>query len=174
MFSGKTERLIERLRAAQQAGRRVLAVKHRIDDRYDPTHLVTHRNDRFDAIRAADAAEVERLAADVDVVGIDEGHFFGRPLIDAAERMRRRGRRVIIVGIDHDAWGRPFTPMPELAATADECVATTAPCARCGAAARYSQRLTAVDTPFMVGGADCYEPRCDRCFVPLASPAPPL
>jgi thymidine kinase len=103
MFSGKTERLIERLRAAQRAGRRVLALKHRID-----------------------------------------------------------------------AWGRPFTPMPELAATADECVATTAPCARCGADARYSQRLTPIDTPFMVGGADCYEPRCARCFVPLASPAPPL
>ena len=42
MFAGKTTRLIELLRTAAAAGRRVLAVKHADDTRYDPTRLATH------------------------------------------------------------------------------------------------------------------------------------
>jgi thymidine kinase len=170
MFSGKTHQLIERLRAAQRAGRRVLAVKHRIDDRYDPDHLITHDNDRFDAVRATDAAELERLAANAEVIGIDEGHFFGRALAEMARRLVDEGKDVIVVGIDHDAWGRPFAPMPQLAAMADEVVHMTAACARCGAEARYSQRLVPVTDALMVGGAESYEPRCARCFEPLPEP----
>lgn len=172
MFSGKTERLIARLRAARGEGRRVAAFKHRIDDRYDATHLVTHTQDRFDAQRATDAAEIERLASDAEVVGIDEGHFFGSALIDVVRRMVAEGRRVIVVGIDRDAWGRPFKPMPQLAAMADEAEQTTAACRRCGATARYSQRMVPVEANIMVGGAEFYEPRCERCFEPLAGRPP--
>lgn len=172
MFSGKTTCLIARLRDAQRSGRRVLALKHRIDDRYDAAHLVTHDEDRFDAQRAPDAATIQRLAADADVIAIDEGHFFGRALIDATSTLLAEGKTVFVAGIDNDAWGRPFTPMPELAAMADEVIATSARCTKCGGEARYSQRLVPVHENFMVGGADCYEPRCGRCFEPLPGPAP--
>jgi thymidine kinase len=172
MFSGKTERLIARLRAAQRDGRRAAAFKHRMDDRYDAVHLVTHQQDRFEARRAADAAEIERLSAGADVIGIDEGHFFGPALLDVVRRLVGRGARVIVAGIDHNAWGRPFRPMPELAALADEVTLTAAPCRVCGAEARFSQRMVPVTTSYMVGGADAYEPRCARCFVPLPGEPP--
>lgn len=172
MFSGKTERLIARLRAAREEGRRVVAFKHRIDDRYDATHLITHRHDRFDALQAADAAAIERLAADADVVGIDEVHFFGAPLIPVVQRFISAGRRVIVVGIDNNAWGRPFTPLPQLSAMADEVVLATTACVKCGGVARFSQRLVPIHSDVMVGGAESYEPRCGQCFEPLAG-APP-
>lgn len=173
MFSGKTERLIARLRGAQGEGLRVVAFKHRIDDRYDATHLITHRQERFDALRAADAGEIERQAGAADVVGIDEGQFFGRGLVEVVRRLLARGQRVIIAGIDHDAWGRPFEPLPELAALADEDVLAAAPCTKCGADARYSQRMVAVNSDFMIGGAGDYEPRCEACFEPLSIPPEP-
>jgi len=172
MFSGKTERLIARLRDARESGRRVAAFKHRIDDRYDATHLITHRQDRFEAQRAADAADIERQSRDAEVIGIDEGHFFGAPLIAVAERLVAAGRRVIVVGIDNDAWGRPFTPMHQLSAVADEVVLAVTKCTRCGADARYSQRLVPVESNLMVGGAESYEPRCRACFQPLPGPPP--
>jgi len=167
MFSGKTERLIARLRAAGRDGRRVAAFKHVIDDRYDATHLITHTQDRYPAQRAAEAAAVARLAGGADVLGIDEGHFFGMDLVEVVQRLAGSGRRVIVVGIDFDVWGRPFAPMPELSDIADEVLYFHAACRVCGGQARYSQRMTPIANGGMVGGAEAYEPRCQKCFVAL-------
>ncbi len=172
MFSGKTERLIARLRAAQRAGQAVIAFKHRMDDRYDPSHLVTHTQDRFDALRVGDVGELLEQSRSADVVGVDEGHFFGRPLIEAVRQLLASGRHVIVVGIDYDAWGRPFTPFPQLKEMADEVVQAYATCRVCGGQARYSQRMVPVESQLMVGGAEAYEPRCLRCFQPLPGPPP--
>lgn len=172
MFSGKTERLIARLRAARRDGRRVGAFKHRIDDRYDADHLVTHTQDRFPAVRVDQAAQIVARSAELETIGIDEGHFFGRPLIAAVQQLAKAGRRVIVVGLEHDAWGRPFVPMPRLMELADDVLHLYAPCRVCGGQARYSQRMVPVDSNAMVGGVDMYEPRCQRCFEPLKSPPP--
>ncbi|TWT45333.1 Thymidine kinase [Phycisphaerae bacterium RAS1] len=170
MFSGKTEELIARLRDARAAGRRVVACKHSIDDRYDPDHLITHTRERFDAIRAASAEAIERGAADAEVLGIDEGHFFGLPLVAVARRLAAGGRRVIVVGLEHDAWGRPFDPMPQLAELALHVVSKRCPCTVCGAAAMFTQRMVPVTDRCMVGGVGDYEPRCRAHFEPLPPP----
>ncbi|HUU83817.1 MAG TPA: thymidine kinase [Phycisphaerae bacterium] len=172
MFSGKTERLIARLRNAQTEGRHVGAFKHRMDDRYDPEHLITHTQDRFPAARVAGADEIVERSGELDTIGIDEGHFFGRPLIEVVRGLTDSARRVLVVGLEYDAWGRPFVPMAQLAEMADEVLHMYAPCRVCGGQARYSQRMVPVGTQTMVGGADLYQPRCQRCFEPLASPPP--
>jgi len=172
MFAGKTARLIERLYAARAAGRSTLAVKHPLDDRYDPTELATHDGRRFPARTLPDAAALLAAAGDAEVVGIDEGQFFGPALVAACESLRRRGCRVIVAGIDHNAWGRPFPPFPQLKAVADEVEILHVPCTVCGAPARYSQRMTPVVDGRMVGGPGEYEPRCARCFIPLPGPCP--
>lgn len=167
MFSGKTERLIARLRAARTAGLRVGAVKHTIDDRYDPNALITHAEDRFPAIRVATAGEIVPAAREWDVVGIDEGHFWGTALIGAVNDLVASGRRVIVVTIEFDAWGRPFPPTPQFSEIADEVLHLYAPCRVCGRPARFTQRMVAVHSNVMVGGAEAYEPRCRKCFTPL-------
>lgn len=172
MFSGKTERLIARLRAARTDGRRVGAIKHAIDDRYDPNVLITHTEDRFPAVRVGSAAEIESAAGDWEVVGIDEGHFWGSALVDAARCLVQSGRRVIVVAIEFDAWGRPFPPTPQLSDMADEVLHLYAPCRVCGRPARFSQRMVPVHSSVMVGGAESYEPRCRQCFVPLGGSPP--
>lgn len=172
MFAGKTEELIARLRAAMEAGLRVSAFKHAIDSRYDPDHLVTHRNDRFDALRVPDGAALEIASAGFDVIGVDEGHFFGLPLVDSVQRMRDAGKRVIIVGLENDAWGRPFSPMPELAALAMLVTLKRAACAVCGQAAMYTQRLAPVTQRTMVGGLGEYEPKCAAHFQSLPGEPP--
>ncbi|MHC4067105.1 MAG: thymidine kinase [Planctomycetota bacterium] len=172
MFSGKTERLIARLRAAQKRGQRVGAFKHQIDDRYDPDHLITHTQDRFPAVRVPGAAEIVSRGGGMDTVGIDEGHFFGRPLIATVEQLAGSASRVIIVGLEYDAWGRPFLPMADLMERADEVLHMYACCRVCGGQARYTQRMVPLNSNIMVGGADSYEPRCQRCFQPLQGPPP--
>lgn len=175
MFGGKTEHLIACLRRAQAEGLRVAAFKHCIDDRYDPSHLVTHTQDHFDAIRVADAESILSHCDNVKVgfVAIDEGQFFKTPLIPVVQALLDRGVSVVVAGISNDAWGRPFEPMPQLVELADHVEVRQSPCRVCGKAAPYTQRMSSVDTLHMVGGLDDYEPRCKEHFEPLPGPAEP-
>ncbi len=167
MFAGKTEYLIARLRTEQAAGRRVRAFKHAIDDRYAADSLVTHPGDRFEAIRVPSAAALLEHIDEADVIAIDEGHFFKQALVPVVQELLRRGVTVLIAGISNDAWGRPFEPMPQLAAQADEEILRQAPCRVCGQPSPYTQRMTPVLTEFMVAGVADYEPRCAAHFEPL-------
>lgn len=170
MFGGKTEHMIARLRQEEGNGKKVIAFKHEIDNRYDAEHLVTHRRDRFDAIRVSDANSILEHLGDANVVAIDEGHFFHMTLIPVVEQLRALGITVLVAGITFDSWGRSFEPMPELAAMADAEVLKRAPCRVCGKPAPYTQRMTEVDTLHMVGGLDDYEPRCKEHFTPFHGP----
>lgn len=170
MFAGKTEWTIARLRAEQSRGRRVRAFKHAMDGRYDADHLVTHTGDKFEATRIATARDVLTQIENVDVLAIDEGHFFRRDLLPVVEELLSCGKTVIVAGITNDSWGRPFEPMPELAEMADEAVLRRAPCRVCGQPAAYTQRLAPIKTEFMVGGIGEYEPRCGRHFEPFPGP----
>lgn len=172
MFSGKTARLIEHLRAARAAGRCVVACKHRLDTRYDPAHLATHDGRTFAAVAVANAGGILPAATDAQVVGIDEAQFFGGALVPVCRTLTSVGVAVIVAGIDHDAWGRPFPPLPDLCRQADAVELLHAPCAVCGRPAAYSQRVVPVTDDEMVGGPGEYEPRCRAHFTPLPPPAP--
>jgi thymidine kinase len=170
MFSGKTEHTIARLREAVSEGRTVRAFKHSIDNRYDPEHLVTHRRDHFEAIRVPNAEAIPSLCDGADLVAVDEGHFFRMPLIRVVRTLLDRGISVLVAGISHDAWGRPFEPMPQLVEMADTVVTLEAPCRVCGKPSPFTQRLTPINTLHMVGGLDDYEPRCREHFTPFPGP----
>ena len=165
MFSGKTEELIRRLKRALFARQRVQAFKPRIDDRYDPTRIVSHQAVAVDAIAVATSQSLEeRVAADTQVVAIDEAQFFDRGIVEVCERLANRGIRVIAAGLDQDYLGRPFPPMPDLMAIAEEVTKVHAVCTVCGGPASRSQRLSFEAATVLVGGAESYEARCRACF----------
>ncbi|MGH9944937.1 MAG: thymidine kinase [Pyrinomonadaceae bacterium] len=169
MFSGKSEELIRRLRRARIARQRVQVFKPRIDVRYSHEHIVSHSEMRHESSVVETAAELlARVAPETDVVGIDEAQFFDNDLVGVANELARRGKRVIIAGLDQDYTGRPFEPMPQLLAVAEYITKTHAICVRCGQPANYSQRIVEVEGRVVVGDGDAYEARCRRCFVPHA------
>ena len=165
MFSGKTEELIRRLKRALLARQRVQAFKPRIDDRYDPTRIVSHQAVSVDAVAVSTSASLEeRVDEETQVIAIDEAQFFDRGIVEVCERLANRGIRVIAAGLDQDYLGRPFAPMPELMAIAEEVTKVHAVCTVCGGAASRSQRLIPQAETVLVGGAECYEARCRLCF----------
>jgi len=170
MFAGKTGRLIERLLAAQARGQQVVAFKHTLDRRYAPGELATHDERHFPATALADPALIESRLGRAEIIGIDEAQFFGLPLVAVCQRLRAAGREIIAAGIDYDTWGRPFSPLPELRAIADDVELMDTPCRVCGSPARFSQRMVPVVDGQMVGGPQEYEPRCAACFVPWSGP----
>jgi len=172
MYSGKTEELVRRLRRAKIAGQRVKAFKPAIDDRYHESALASHLGGTFEAVPVADA---EALRAHLtfqetpQVVGFDEAQFMEPDIIQLLEHFADQGIRVIVAGLDQDYLGKPFGPIPELLALADEvtklhavCVAKGPKGKTCGGRASRSFRVPEADTgsQVQVRSEGVYEARC--------------
>jgi thymidine kinase len=173
MFSGKSEELIRRLRRAQIARQRVQVFKPVVDTRYSEDHIVSHSEMRIGSAPVQSSkALLSRVAADTEVVGIDEGQFFDADLPAVCDTLADQGKRVIVAGLDQDYLGKPFDPMPQLLAIAEYITKTLAICMVCGNPANHTQRLVASADRVLLGAQGTYEARCRRCFDPkLASSA---
>ena len=167
MFSGKSEELIRRLRRAEIARQRVQIFKPAIYQRYSEDHIVSHSDLKIRSEAVRNAAELEqKLDLRTEVIGIDEAQFLGPEVVELVVRLADMGKRIIIAGLDTDYLGRPFHPIPELLAVADEITKALAICMQCGNPAKHTQRLIASEDLVVVGAAGLYEARCRRCFEP--------
>lgn len=166
MFSGKTEELIRRLRRAQIAKQNVMIFKPRIDDRYSKNQIVSHSEQALASTVIEKPIEIMKLAAEAQVIGIDEAQFFSPDLVLVCEQLANKGKRVIVAGLDQDYRGRPFEPMPQLLAVAEYITKTLAICMVCGNPADRTQRITKQQELVVVGAQNVYEARCRKCFVP--------
>ena len=172
MFAGKTEELIRRLRRAVIAKRKVQVFKPRLDARYDASAVVSHSQQRFLSTVVEKARDVlDRLAPDVEVVGIDEAQFLGAAIVPIVKDLADRGLRVIVAGLDQDFRGEPFDPMPQLLAEAEYITKELAICVVCGQPAGRSQRIVPSADRVHVGAGDAYEPRCRKDFSPEPQPS---
>src|SRR5688572_31381052 len=174
MFSGKSEELIRRLRRAQIARQKVQIFKPLIDTRYSDDHIVSHSEMRIESCAVPSSrALLDKVDADTEVIGIDEGQFFDQELPMICDTLANQGKRVIVAGLDQDYLGKPFEPMPQLLAIAEYITKTHAICMVCGNPANHTQRLVASGDRVLVGAQGVYEARCRRCFDPsIASENP--
>ncbi len=164
MFSGKTEELIRRLKRAKIANLKVEIFKPSFDVRYDDVQVVSHDANIIQSTPVDNSETILLLAQNVDVVGIDEAHFFDAEIVRVCETLALRGTRVIIAGLDMDYLGNPFGPMPNLLAVADFITKLHAICVVCGNIAAMSYRKTPEREQFLLGEKDVYEPRCRKCY----------
>lgn len=158
MFSGKTEELIRRLKRAQFAKQKVEIFKPAIDVRYDEEKVVSHDANEIRSTPVPASANIRILAADVDVVGIDEAQFFDEEIVAVCNDLANRGIRVIVAGLDMDFKGNPFGPMPALMATAEYVTKVHAVCTRTGNLAHFSHRKALNDELVFLGETQEYEP----------------
>ena len=164
MFSGKTEELIRRLRRAKIARLNVKIFKPKIDTRYEEGNIVSHNQLKLESLAVKSINELNDLAIDADVVGIDEAQFFDESIIEIAKDLSSKGKRVIIAGLDTDFKGEPFGPMPKLMCEADFLDKLQAICVKCGNPASYTQRLSKDNKQVVIGETDIYEARCRHCY----------
>ena len=164
MFSGKTEELIRRLKRAQFANQKIAIFKPIIDVRYSEVEVVSHDLHSIKSTPLSDAASMLEIPPEVEVVGIDEAQFFGDNLVEVCQELANRGVRVIIAGLDTDFQGKPFGPMPQLMAIAEDVQKVHAICVRCGNLANHSHRLSKSSDLVVLGEKDIYEPLCRECY----------
>lgn len=178
MGAGKSSALIQQVRRAQIARRRVQIFKHALDERYAGAQTVaTHDGQTLDgAIPATTSADLlQRIDPAADVIAIDEAQFFDAALVAVVTRLADDGVTMLLSGTSVDFRGMPFGPMPALLALADEIKMFSAICMECGRDASRNQRLidgmpAPADGPtILVGeigerGRVEYRPRCRSCF----------
>src|SRR5699024_6883303 len=164
MFSGKTEELIRRLKRAKFAKQKVEIFKPSVDNRYDEQMVISHDANEIRSTPVPAAANIPLLAADCDVVGIDEAQFFDDEIVKVCNDLANAGVRVVAAGLDMDFKGNPFGPMPNLMATAEYVTKVHAVCTRTGNLAHYSFRKSQNKDLVMLGETEEYEPLSRAAF----------
>jgi len=179
MFSGKTEELIRILHRSQIAGKTVLVIKPRLDTR-TKNEIASRKKPNaeasvfqkfmdFPAFPISNHDELKNLLEEhqPDVLGLDEAQFFDLWIFDAVQELLRERASsdfmILAAGLDMDAWGKPFGPMPRLLSIADNVQKETAICFVCKGPAMITQKLVDTGKTVEVGDAEIYEARCRVC-----------
>jgi thymidine kinase len=159
MFAGKTEALIERAIQLPTGDRKVY--KPTTDVRQGDGYILSHGGISISA-EWIDPG-LERLAA-ASHVFVDEAQFLTAPAVEKVLGLLRKGKNVVLGGLDLDANGHPFGHMPEFLSLADEVVKLQGTCASCGRPSSRTRCKGGLRQTILVGGAETYEPMCRPCF----------
>lgn len=172
MYSGKSEELIRRIRRAKIAKQKVQVFKPEIDNRYSKDDVVSHCGEKEEAIPVKSSSDILRLLdEDTDVVAIDEVQFFDMGVVEVANYIANKNKRVICAGLDMDFRGVPFGPIADLMAIAEFVDKIQAICMVCGNPATRTQRLINGkparygDPIVLIGAQESYEARCRECHI---------
>ena len=130
MFSGKSTELARRIRRHKVANRQCLVVKYAGDTRYEDereafardaktSHVITHDRQSLAAVPCVKLADVSNIVHAFDVVGVDEGQFFG-DLAESCEAWARAGKTVIVAALDATFQREPFNDVLSLVPIAEQ------------------------------------------------------
>lgn len=164
MFSGKTKTLIRVIQEYKDAGKKVFVFKPKLDDRYAEDEIVSHDKQSTQAYNVSESKEILDYFMNADVIAIDEIQFFDNQVIDVCQTIAQHGKTVIAAGLDLDYKAKPFGPMPEILAMADEIIKLNSTCCFCSAPARFSHRITEETETVVLGEKEKYVPLCRSCF----------
>lgn len=171
MYAGKSEELIRRARRALYAKKKVQVFKPAIDTRYDESMVVTHEGVKHKAVPVRSVAEMaEKIDPEAHVLCVEEAQFFDDSIVALLVSCADAGKEVVAAGLDQDFRRRPFGPMPELMAAADEVIKLRAICMKCGQPASHTYRSIdgqpahKDDPVILVGAQEVYEARCRNCY----------
>jgi thymidine kinase len=168
MYAGKTTELLKSILVARNLySKAVLVVKPAFDSRYSATKITSHDNLCVEAKSITDWDQISILAADADMVCIDEIQFFQPPhfdgdIVENVRLMLATGTDVTVSGLDLDWQGEPFGVTARLMAMADDVKKLTANCTVCGQPASKTHKKTSNSEQIELGAGDIYDARCNQ------------
>ncbi|XP_048847179.1 thymidine kinase, cytosolic-like [Brienomyrus brachyistius] len=163
MFSGKSTELMRRVRRFQIAQYRCLVIKYAKDTRYSDKGMATHDKNTMEAVPANRLKDVQSLAVQASVIGIDEGQFFP-DTVEFCEEMANMGKTIIVAALDGTFQRKPFGDILSLVPLAESVVKLNAVCMQCFKEAAYTKRLGEEREVEVIGGADKYNAVCRACY----------
>ena len=162
MYSSKSVMMFFAYDRGIIAEKKVLAFKPALDGRFGADIIKSRSLEQtLTAINISDISEL--LNYDAEVYIIDEFQFL-KGDISIIQNMANDGKIFHISGLDMTAEGKPFGPMPDLLAIADQVNKGVAVCNDCKQEnAVYSFYLGKKDKDIVVGNKE-YIPLCRSCW----------
>jgi thymidine kinase len=164
MFSGKTEKLIQRVKKAIAIGMKVKVFKPLIDNRYSNVSVVSHNDNKLKATIVKSPDEIKKYSNGYNFIAIDEAQFFDNRIVEVCNTLANNGTKIIIAGLDMDYKGNPFGPMPYLMSISEYVTKLHATCSRTGNLAQFTYRKNKNDNLIVIGEKDQYEALSRNAF----------
>lgn len=173
MFSGKSSYALSYIRRQKSIGRKVIAIKPSLDNRYSENEeIVTHDQERIQCILwdVNEPISPSRVILDADCIVIEEGQFFKGLYNCVNYLLKGHGKNILIVGLDGDANQKVFEEMLHCIPLADKVTKRLALCRRCGDGTeapftRYTEYANRSGLQIDVGGSNKYEAVCLKHLV---------
>lgn len=162
MFSGKTEELIRRINRARYAKQKVLIVSK--DTRCGKGQIKTHAGKDIKVLYLDDLKDVYAHVENINVLGVDEGQFFGENITDICVKLAELGIRVIVTFLNQDYQGKPFDNVIPLYSEAEYITKLSAICIGCGDYASKTYRKIGSQDRILEGSENIYDPLCRICY----------
>lgn len=166
MFSGKSSYALSYIRRQHAIGKRVMVIKPDNDKRYTKDSvLVTHDKERTPCVVWDTSKELEITVqmTTMDSIVFEESQFLKGLAGTVRHLVQFYRKNVLVVGLDGDAYQRPFGEILECIPWATTVTKLNALCCKCknGTIAPYTRRITADNTAQIdVGGSEKYESVC--------------
>lgn len=174
MFAGKTEELIRQINILRRAQKNVAVFLPKLAQRYSENKIVSHNQRSIKTHVIANEEEMWAILnqTQYDAVCFDEVQFFSKTFFSDILKLIMSKKIVICAGMDKDFYGQYVGLMARLLVQADIIYKLSAICMKCNSIATRTQRVdsnqNAINTykpKILIGGANFYEARCNRCFV---------
>ena len=173
MFSAKTTSLLSVLDRYKYQGKKIVAFKPQLDDRYSVDNISTHGGWTVPAICVKTASDVLEKLAELDfnpqIIAVDEA-FMIPGVAEVLIWLYRSGYTIVASSLDLSATGKPFEEIEKMLPWATKIEKLSAVCVVCNKDAFYTYKKQTGGDEIEVGGVELYEPRCSRCHPLIINP----
>lgn len=166
MFSGKSTLLLNKMRQHKLLDNKVMAINHKIDNRYTENAIVSHDKDRFSALCVDSLMPLIQSQDYMEavVICIEEGQFFCDLYEFVFHAVENDNKYVIVSALDGDYNRKPFWNVLKLIPLADTVEKRNALCIECkdGTLASFSKKIVEnrKNERICVGSQEKYIPVC--------------
>lgn len=177
MASGKSLELIRKITRYRIADKNIVIFKPQIDSRDGNTISSREGSTLKDIFLVKNSYEIKECIENIcmsnvnfnpiDVIAIDEAQFFDKDIVALIHTLNViHNKEIIISGLEKDAYGHPFGPMPDLLAIADNITKLSAVCMKCKIyPANFTYKKDNNNQQIEIGGDELYEARCKKCWL---------
>ena len=130
MFSGKSTYIIRSYQMYKKKYKTIILNYYK-DNRYDNGNFIcTHNNQKEEAIKLKELLKLDSKYLENEVFIIDEGHFF-EDLLPFVLNLMKLNKKIIVIGLNGDIFGQPFSNIVSLIPYAQKILLLTALCSLC-------------------------------------------
>jgi len=171
MWAGKSTKLLRLIDRYRISEKRVLLIKPKMDIRYSVEAIESHvdhagKNHSVLAVPVDDleALDKNEIGQNYDVIGIDEGNFFGPEIVKFCDYWAFQGKMVIVAALNGSFQREHFGHIHHLYPKAESIIKLKAICFVCKEKANFTDRKTCDTEERKIGGKELYQALCRNCW----------